>query len=305
MTSPAVDDTFPDFAVWWDRARHLSIPEQVTAWAEWCGSQWPELLRKQKRAYASGSLSWRTVAEMHVFPRLRSSWPSIEKAHRALLVAIPWSEARIRRLLNSPTRVCHVIHVGIGCGAGWATSYRGHPAILYGLENAAEAGWTTTSRMESHVAHELAHLAHDDLRRQAGEGALYHLRGPFLQLYGEGFATEVERQVMTPRKARSVDRDPNWSRWCRAHRRALSRRFLRDVSHHGSVRPFFGSWYAIGGHIETGYWLGAEIVRGWQPELSLREIATLPNPLVRKRVRDALTRWSIDRGPPSSRSVEL
>lgn len=31
-----------------------------------------------------------------------------------------------------------VIYVGIGCGAGWATTYNRQPAILLGLENIAE-----------------------------------------------------------------------------------------------------------------------------------------------------------------------
>ena len=81
-----------------------------------------------------------------------------------------------------------------------------------------------------------------------------------------------------------------WSAWCRSHRRELAARFLRATRRHRSVRSFFGSWYRIGGHIETGYWLGAEVVRSLEASLTLREIATLPSSEVRVLLRGGLQR---------------
>jgi hypothetical protein len=57
-----------------------------------------------------------------------------------------------------------------------------------------------------------------------------------------------------------------------------------------SVRPFFGSWYNIVGQIECGYYLGAEIVHEWTRNASLKEIAILPEPVVRRKVRSTLRR---------------
>jgi hypothetical protein len=39
--------------------------------------------------------------------------------------------------------------------------------------------------------------------------------------------------------------------------------------------PFFGSWYELCGHKQTGYYLGWEVVQGLHGELSLVEIARL------------------------------
>ena len=48
--------------------------------------------------------------------------------------------------------ITFVIHVGIGCGAGWATRFRGRPAVLFGLENATEVGWRDATTLTALVS---------------------------------------------------------------------------------------------------------------------------------------------------------
>jgi hypothetical protein len=42
-------------------------------------------------------------------------------------------------------------------------------------------------------------------------------------------------------------------------------------------RSFFGSWYAIQGKSQTGYYLGCEVVKRLMTQFELEEIALLEN----------------------------
>jgi len=295
--TPRILDTVPEFARLWGRIRNASVRDQVDGWARLYGSEWPDLLRRQQQDYRARGVSWRETAERRVFPKLPQLWRRIRLAHRALLQAIPVADARLRDQFQIPSGVVHVLHVGIGCGAGWATEYEGTPAILYGLENAAELGWTGRQRLTGHVVHELVHLAHSELRAKSGQPTIDRIRGPFGPLYVEGFATRVERQVLSARPTRDFDRDLGWSAWCQAHQRELALEFMDSIRRHRSVARFFGSWYRVGGHIETGYWLGAELIRSLEPSMSLTDIATLSPASIRSELAESLHRMASARAP--------
>jgi hypothetical protein len=76
--------------------------------------------------------------------------------------------------------------------------------------------------------------------------------------------------------------------WCESHRSWLAHKYLASVRTRKSVRPFFGSWNNIHGYIECGYYLGAEVVREWMKTASGKEVATLPEAVVRRRVKETL-----------------
>lgn len=194
--------------------------------------------------------------------------------------------------------VTFVIHVGIGCGAGWATTYGGQPAVLFGLENAAEAGWTDPETAVALVEHEVAHLLHDRWRQEARLGGIAHHRGPWWQLYAEGFATYCELQLGPIGRHHSTERTPDWLEWCRQNRRRLAASFLRRVSARRPVRPFFGSWNRTDGHADAGYYLGSEVIRDWSSRLTLREIAVWSPDEVRRRGRTSLGHIAALRGGP-------
>ena len=171
--------------------------------------------------------------------------------------------------------VIAVIYVGIGCGAGWATRYQRAPAILFGLENIAECGWTLPPVLAGLVAHEIGHLVHSHWRAKAGkpEGA-----GPWWDLYTEGFAQRCEHTILGKETwhMRSGDNDDDDGLdWCRPHMPWLSAEFLRRVDAGESVRPFFGSWLELRGRKQCGYFLGHELIRELEGCMDLREIALL------------------------------
>jgi hypothetical protein len=281
-------DTFPAFERYWAKARSLPLEAQIHGWETEYMARWPELLEKQIQNYSEEGVEWRQIAKTRIFPHLTERLPRMQLLHRRLLKQIPDSWPRLRRVLKPDFPVRFVIYVGIGVGAGWATRYGGRPACLFGLENAAELVSGKNEGMPGAVSHEVAHLVHDEWRRREGLRGIEEPRGPFWQLYEEGFATECERCIDGPRRFGLRTGRPDWLPWCTSHRASLATKFLRDVKAGNSLRPFFGSWYNIHGRIECGYFLGAEIIREWTEAASLREVALLPEVTVRRRVRSTL-----------------
>ena len=300
MPEPSVVDAFPAFERFWNKVAGKPVRQQVELWDREFRVRWPELREKQIDCYRAEGVDWATVARTRVFPFLEARLARMRALHTDLLRSLPRALARTRQVLGVRFPVRFVIHVGIGCGAGWATTYGGRPACLFGLENAAEChdggdGWSRRI-----VAHEVAHLAHQHWRGEVWE----EVPDPWWKLYEEGFATHCEREVEPgtfPLRTGNAD----WLRWCDRHRGWLAQRYLRDVRTRRSLRPFFGSWYRIRGQTEAGYYLGSEVIREWTGELTLREVAVLSRPAIRRRVRATLVRFAELGAAPRSRSPSL
>jgi hypothetical protein len=291
MPQDKIIDTFPAFLKFWSRVRSRPLDEQIDGWAVEYMAQWPELLAKQIEDYASQQLDWRQIARERVFPYLRERLPAMQEAHEHLRELCHPLCSRARSLLGLGGDVVFVIYVGIGCGAGWATTFRRSPAILFGLENIAECGWSDAGTIAGLVAHELGHLVHAQLRAQHGTatGA-----GPWWQLYEEGFAQHCEHLILetgTPHQARG---DATWLGWCQGHRAWLAREFLTTVASRQPVAPFFGSWFDIADKSCTGYFLGHEIIKELEKRLTLPEIALLDPDEVKASVQLLLEQMAGD-----------
>jgi hypothetical protein len=143
------------------------------------------------------------------------------------------------------------------------------------LENIAECGWERADALTGLIAHELGHVAHQHWRAQAGR----QLNDSALaQLFDEGFAQVCESLILrTDSFHQGVDsKNADWFSWCQAHQAFLAREFLCAVDAGESVSSFFGSWFEIEGHSETGYFLGHAVIKALlERGLALREIAVL------------------------------
>jgi hypothetical protein len=274
MPAVTLIDTFPAFLAFWEVARHLPLEAQIDAWISEYMSGWPELLAKQQEDYASEGYDWRQVARERVFPHLDERLPAMRTAHDHLVAIGEPTYARAQRALDFDAEAIFLIYVGIGCGAGWVTHYQETPAVLFGLENVAEEGWTDPITLAGLVAHETGHLVHFYWRDQHGcpKGS-----GPWWQLYTEGFAQRCEGLILGEESwhmAASAGQG-DWLAWCRANRGWLAAEFLRAVDGGEPVRPFFGSWFELRGRKQTGYFLGHEVIRQLEIGMTLQEIALL------------------------------
>ena len=151
-----------------------------------------ELLDKQIKNYADQDVDWKRLAKEKGFPFLDDRLPAMKLARKNLLELCPiiWQKAQKKFELDFD--ITFVIYVGLGCGAGWATTFRDKPAVLFGLENIAECGWQEPKVLEAMTAHEIGHLAYSRWRKQAG---LQDGSDSWWQLYSEGFAQSVPFQL--------------------------------------------------------------------------------------------------------------
>ena len=281
-------DTFPDFESYWKQYKHTPRRVQVEAWESEYMGKWPALLKKQTGQYRSEGIDWKKVAEKRVFPYLETRLASMRLARKRLL------EESIRIIRKAMTRfrdhhpVYVIIYVGIGLGAGWATTYQKSPALLFGLENIAEEGWTERAEIKGLITHELGHLFHSFWREEAGKR---FRSDPLWQLYTEGFADrfEITLQATEMSHRDSLDRE---SIWFDKNKKWLALEFLKRVQNRRSFREFFGSWYEIRGHSQMGYFLGSEIVKRLENSYTLQEIASIDD--VRNRVKRQLLEIGVE-----------
>jgi hypothetical protein len=274
MYGCTIIDTFPAFLTFWRQAQQESTEAQIEGWASEYVVQWPELLEKQLQDYTSQDVDWREIAREKVFPFLSARVAAMKVARGHLLQSSASIYSTAQQVLGFESDAMFVIYVGIGCGAGWATVFRNSPAILFGLENIAECGWSRPPSLTGLVAHELGHLVHHHWREQRGMAIG---SGPWWQLYSEGFAQRCEHVILgqdTWHQATGVNNDV-WLDWCQEHKGWLAARFLAAVDADEPVRPFFGSWHDIRGRRQCGYFLGHELIMELEASASLKEIALL------------------------------
>jgi hypothetical protein len=271
---PEILDTFPSFLEYWENVKCLGLQEQIEAWHSQYMALWPDLLQKQIEDYSEQIVDWREIAAERVFPFIPERLSLMDSSRSILLRSLILSFSKTSSALGFKFPVIFVIYVGIGCGAGWATRLRGKPAVLFGLENIVECGWTGKEAIQGLIAHEIGHLVHWHWRDQAG---LENGSGPWWQLYEEGFAQRCECLVQGTWHQALSDECDDWLEWCRENRASLAAEFLARADRKADVRDFFGSWFDIGGRAQTGYFLGYEIICELEGEMRLEEVARLEN----------------------------
>ena len=140
MQQDNIVDTFPIFLEFWEKNQNAPLAVQIEGWATEYMAQWPELLEKQVADYSSQQEDWKKVAGEKIFPYLGTRLPAMEAARMNIVSLYPYLCGRAYRKIGLEIDAACVVYVGIGCGAGWVTTYQDKPAILFGPENIAECG---------------------------------------------------------------------------------------------------------------------------------------------------------------------
>jgi len=280
-------DTYPHFKKCWKRNKAKSPDTLLDLWENEYMSRYPELFRLQVKNYENLKVDWRNVAKERVFSRLPNLLRLLEKAWCNLHDVIPSAYEKFRNFWRCDLRIIFVIYVGIGCGAGWATTYSGHYAVLLGLESIAELRWISKRDLEGLVLHELSHIAHMALRGISPKEFEELEEDPLFLLYSEGFATRCEHLILDEEIWR-IAPDESWLKWCRENLSFLASEYLERVEHGKPVNEFFGSWLSIRGKSQTGYYLGHEFIRSLENQMSVEEIATMSLKHIRDSVKEFL-----------------
>lgn len=291
-TNSLIVDTYPSFLRAIGADKPVTVNQWITCWAEHYMPQWPTLHEMVVNDYVAEGEDWRRIAREMVFPEMNDKLPAIQYAYENMQRVIEPVEENVRRAFDFHDPVCHVFYIGIGNGAGWVTKYEGSWAVLFGLEAIVDSGFDEPARLEGLVAHELGHVVHHVWRASRGLGLG---SGPWWQLYEEGFAQLCESMVVPGDgwHMRSKDNDDEWLAWCQANRAWLAREFLRVADYGESVRPFFGSWYEIRGHKQTGYYLGHQVLSDLVNGMEVSDIALIDSGRQLEQImRDVLQKYT-------------
>ncbi len=270
-------DTYSEFLSYWEKYKNLPIKDQVEGWASEYMGMLPDLLEIQQKDYSDISEDWRSIALERVFPFLHSRMDSMEEAHANLIEFIkPMHNLAIEKFKIDDFDILYVIYVGIGCGAGWVTRLRNSQAVLFGLEMIAECRWSESDSLKGLIAHEIGHAVHGKLRQ---DPELNQEKGPWWQLYTEGFAQRCEHIIMGRNSwhERIGLNTSGWLEWCTENKSMLAEKFLQLVEEETDVRPFFGSWFDIQGYKQCGYYLGHEVIFDLEQECNIRNLAVIKN----------------------------
>jgi hypothetical protein len=263
-------DTFPDFLAYWADSSFKRVDEQVTLWQTSYLKKYPELLRKQVENYEDAKVNWREIAKktLQLVPQRLQL---MQEARNNILQIYEPTYLKATKRLGIDFNVTFVVYVGIGCGAGWATTYNKQPSVLLGLENIAEEKWQRKNKLQGLMCHEIGHLTHMKWREEWKSFEKAE-KNPSFQLYSEGFAQRCEH-VILGKETWHMKPGKEWLRWCEQHKGWLASEFLRRLERHTSVNDFFGSWFNIQGKKQTGYFLGHALIRNLENTHDLREIA--------------------------------
>ncbi len=190
---------------------------------------------------------------------------------------------RIQDAFGVQLEVDLILYLGLCNGAGWATELDGRPVVLFGMEKIIELAWDDKKDMIGLVYHELGHIWHRQVRNR--ETILENQRDKALwQLYSEGVAMFFEQKLCGDMDFYHQDTE-SWLNWCIANRRSLFVEYYTRLVSDRSVRDFFGDWNAFQGKTDVGYYLGCELVKSFQKELSLNAIANLELSVVEERLK--------------------
>ena len=237
-----------------------------------------------RQSYADDGLDWRVVLKERVFPFLPQRLPQMIEARDELAECLASVCHRAQHALGLNFDVVFVI-LALGYG-GWATTYQGQRACLLGLDTIAELGWTAAPVLKGLIAHELGHLFHLERRARRGMAAG---EGPLWDAYEEGFAQRCEHLIMGQDTWTPGTWQENWLTWCREHKSWLAEEFLKTIEAGKSVRNFLGGHrYKICGYYACGYFLGHEVVREWEKQAEMKDLALTTTQEVDARVRRML-----------------
>ncbi len=266
-------NTIREFLGFWSGFSGRGVGEMLEGWLGSYMAYYPEVLEKLVGCWG-GLERLREAMAARMLPRLDQDIHWILEAWMQMLHVVGGVVGRAAERIGLEREPVTVVYYGPGCGAGWATTLLGEPALLLDTGMAAQLGWVSEERVGGLIAHELGHLRHMELR---GEWEEFEERegDPYFQLYSEGLAQAYEHVIMG-KESWHMAYGEGWLASCVERRSALARLYL-EKAEEGDVEEFYGAWLEAGGIKYAGYYLGHEFIKwlGGRVGGGLEEIARL------------------------------
>lgn len=197
---------------------------------------------------------------------------AVETAHQSFVKVTQNLSDRIKDKLNIDLDVTIILYLGLGNGAGWATTVNNQKVVLIGIEKVIELGWCSENDMQDLIYHELGHIYHSRFERK--ELFMSKRKRAVQQLYREGVAMVFE-QILCNDNRRFHQNVNGWLSWCKENEDLIKTEYLNRLNHNESIQDFFGDWCSFLGYSDVGYYLGTVFVRFLMNNYSLQEIASM------------------------------
>lgn len=190
-------------------------------------------------------------------------------------------DERIRARFGRSPDGALILYLGLCNGAGWVTEQNGKPLVLLGIEKILELNWQGPDAMTGLIYHELGHVYQDCFGLLRLEGAAMPDQ-MLWQLFTEGIAMVFEQELAGGPAYYHQDKN-GWKRWCDGNAGQLARDFQADLpAMTRGTQRYFGDWALYHGRPDTGYYLGARLVRHMMETAPFDALISYDVPAVRR-----------------------
>ena len=199
--------------------------------------------------------------------------PDAAQAVRSFRRVTERLDERIRLAFGKSPDAEVVLMLGLGNGAGWATTLNGKPTVLLGIEKIVELHWCSEDDMNGLVLHELGHVYAAQFGTSLSPSREQRL---LAQLFSEGIAMVFEQELVG--NPDYFHQNVNgWTTWCHEHLSAIAHCFAAEAARlTRETQRYFGDWVSFEGYPDVGYYLGARFVRFLMEKMTFDEVLLLP-----------------------------
>lgn len=199
--------------------------------------------------------------------------PDAAQAVRSFRRVTERLDERIRLAFGKSPDAEVVLMLGLGNGAGWATTLNGKPTVLLGIEKIVELHWCSEDDMNGLVLHELGHVYAAQFGTSLSPSREQRL---LAQLFSEGIAMVFEQELVG--NPDYFHQNVNgWTTWCHEHLSAIAHCFAAEAARlTRETQRYFGDWVSFEGYPDVGYYLGACFVRFLMEKMTFDEVLRLP-----------------------------
>lgn len=270
-------NTFKHFDECFETNLDTSVEEKINLWENCYINKYPELEKKCKDDYENCGYKWRDIAHSRVFNRTKNDFSKMKEAYDNIMLTLDGINDKVKKVFGLNLDINIVLYVGLCNSAGWVDYYEGKRAILFGIDKIAELNWHTVEKLEPLVAHELCHVIHFELRGKDNlpdsvERTPYNIG--IWRIYEEGFAQFYQNKFLL---SEHDCRGDEWIKKCILNKKKLKNMYLKALlDEQIGVRDFYGDWFEVLGISDTGYFLGAELIKELDKVYSAKVIAQMP-----------------------------
>ena len=268
-------DTFKHFKACFEGNLNKSVDEKIDLWENCYIRNYPELEIKCKSDYESNGYSWRDIACNMVFNKTKDNFGKMLEAYINIKDSIQGISIAVKQIFNIEPNIYIVLYCGLCNSAGWVDKYNGKRAILYGIDKIAELDWHNIEKIKPLIAHELCHVIHFEIRGEdklTGIDMNNYINGIW-KIYEEGFAQYYQHLLIGDI---ADSRGAEWLKSCIMNKSNLKTLYFEALyNKNEGTKHFFGDWFKVINISDTGYFLGAELIKELNEVYSIEKIAKL------------------------------